>query len=105
VRKAYQRIKKLDRDLYYLSLNFELKEFEFNPNMDKLNFQVSLGGTRIILLEIDMNIYLVNELDVKAVMMYDPRKPGYLTLEPEVKLRGSVLFEKMKAFVNSEEMW
>jgi hypothetical protein len=60
VRQVYLRLKKLDRELYYFSLSFEVRDFELSTSFDKLNFQVSLGGSRFILIEIAMNSYLSN---------------------------------------------
>jgi len=38
LRKAYQRILKLDKTLFYFSIDFELKDIVLNKNFDKLSF-------------------------------------------------------------------
>lgn len=49
LRTAYTRLQKIDNDLYYLSLVFELKDFELNSNLDRLSFHVCIGGNNSLL--------------------------------------------------------
>lgn len=86
-------------DLQYFSLNFELKEFELNSSLDRLSFQACFGGDKMLLFEINMNAFLSNELDSKSLLIYDPRKPGYLDLEIDSKVQDSLVFEKMKKII------
>lgn len=102
VRQVYLRLKKLDRELYYFSLSFEVRDFELSTSFDKLNFQVSLGGSRFILIEIAMNSYLSNQFDERSISVYDPDKPGYINLSIEAKVKGSGLFERMKILINED---
>lgn len=58
LRTAYTRLQKIDNDLYYLSLVFELKDFELNSNLDRLSFHVCIGGNNFLLVEINILLYL-----------------------------------------------
>ena len=96
-------LQKLDNELLYLSLSYELKDINLNSSSDKLSFHVNLGGDRSLLMEINMLWFLNDGMDSRAVAVYDPAKPGYLEMEVEVEGREnpSVVMEKMKRIIDT----
>lgn len=84
IRRAYQKILKLDSDLFYFSVDFEIKELEINNAFDKLSFQAQISQEKKLLFEIDLFMYLNDELDPRTVNIYDHQKPGYLEVEVEI---------------------
>lgn len=70
--------------MFYLSLNFELKDVNLNSTTDKISLQINMGGDRNLLMEINMMAFLNDSMDSRAVAIYDPTKPGYLDVEVEM---------------------
>lgn len=70
--------------MFYLSLNFELKDVNLNSTADKISLQINMGGDRNLLMEINMMAFLNDSTDSRAVAIYDPAKPGYLDVEVEM---------------------
>lgn len=90
LRTAYSHLIRLDNDLYYLSLSFNLRDFEINSSTDILSFNLSAGSDRPLLIQLNMMQYMLDQSgnDWSAIAVYDAKKAGYYDFSDRVRSRS-----------------
>lgn len=74
-------MKRLDNDIYYLSLAFEVANLQIDYLEEKLSFQVMTGGISVVLVSIKIIDYMGQNQTWKSIGLYSVDKGRSICIE------------------------